>query len=92
MPAATAEALAAQIEPAVRVFAEAARDVESGGHLAPGAAPVALEMSCMGGQYCIDVATAGAYALFTEHAPAEFGLAMPMQRRGAARLRLASPR
>ena len=76
MPAASAEALAAQIEPAVRVFAEKARDVESGGHFSPGA-PVALEMSCMGGQYCIDIATAGSYALFTEHAPGEFGLAMP---------------
>jgi len=79
MPSATADALGAQIEPAVRVFAEKARDVESGGHFAPGEAPVALEMSCMGGQYCIDVPVAGAYALFTEHAPAEFGLSMPMQ-------------
>jgi G3E family GTPase len=78
MPAATAEALAAQIEPAVRVFAEAARAAESGDHLVPGGTPYALAMSCMGGQYCIDVAATGAYALFTEHAPAEFGLAMPM--------------
>ena len=76
MVAATAEALAAQIEPAVRVFAEGPRDVESGGHLAPGAAPWALEMQCMGGQYCIDIAQGGAYALFTEHAPGEFGLAL----------------
>ncbi len=76
MTAANAEALAAQIEPAVRVFAEAARDVESGGHLAPGTAPWALEMQCMGGQYCMDIAKAGAYALFTEHAPDEFGLVL----------------
>jgi G3E family GTPase len=60
----------------VRVFAEGARDVESGGHLVPDAAPWALEMQCMGGQYCINIATAGAYALFTEHAPAEFGLSL----------------
>jgi G3E family GTPase len=77
LPAATREALNEQIEPAVRVFAEGARGVESGDHLAPGTAPFALAMSCMGGQYCIDIATAGAYALFTEHAPGEFGLAMP---------------
>jgi G3E family GTPase len=74
MAAATAEALAAQIEPAVRVFAEGAQGVESGGDFSPGATPRALAMSCMGGQYRIDIATPGAYALFTEHAPAEFGL------------------
>jgi G3E family GTPase len=78
MASATAEALAAQIEPAVRVFAEAARATESGDHLAPASTPFALAMSCMGGQYAIDIKTAGAYALFTEHAPAEFGLAMPL--------------
>jgi G3E family GTPase len=77
MPAATPDALAAQIEPAVRVFAEVARDVESGGHFSAGNEPLALEMSCMGGQYCIDIAQPGAYALFTEHAPGEFGMAMP---------------
>jgi G3E family GTPase len=76
MAAATAQALAAQVEPAVRVFAEAARDVESGGHLAPADAPFALEMQCMGGQYAIDIAEPGAYALFTEHAPGEFGLSL----------------
>jgi G3E family GTPase len=76
LPEVSASALAAQIEPAVRVFAEAACEVESGGHLAPGAAPWALEMQCMGGQYCIDIPQPGAYALFTEHAPAEFGLVM----------------
>src|SRR5262249_18781052 len=76
MSAATAEQLAAQIEPAVRIFAEAVQDVESGGHLAPAATPFALEMQCMGGQYAVDIAKAGAYALFTEHAPGEFGLAL----------------
>jgi G3E family GTPase len=76
MTAASAGELAAQIEPAVRVFAEAAVDVHSGGHLAPGSAPYALEMQCMGGQYAIDIATAGAYALFTEHSPGEFGLSL----------------
>ena len=58
------------------MFAEAARAVDSGDHLQPATAPWALAMGCMGGQFCIDIATPGAYALFTEHAPAEFGLAL----------------
>ncbi|MEO8309141.1 MAG: GTP-binding protein [Pseudomonadota bacterium] len=74
--AATSEALASHIEPAVRVFAEAAHAVESGDHLQPANTPWALAMGCMGGQFCIDIATPGAYGLFTEHAPAEFGLAL----------------
>jgi G3E family GTPase len=76
MTAATSDALAAQIEPAVRVFAETARAIDSGDHLQPATAPWALAMGCMGGQFCVDIPTAGAYALFTEHAPAEFGLAL----------------
>ncbi len=76
--AATAEALKAQVEPAVRVFAEKPQAAESGDHLAPGARPFALEMQCMGGQWCIDIAQPGAHALFVEHAPAEFGLALPV--------------
>ena len=74
LAAATREALDAQVETAVRVFAEKASRVESGGHLAPAAQPHALEMQCQGGQYCIDIAEAGAYALVCEHHPAEFGL------------------
>ena len=77
MTAATAEALAAQVEPAVRAFAEKPRTLESGDHFGPGAAPFALEMQCMGGQWCIDIEEPGASALFIEHAPAEFGLQMP---------------
>jgi G3E family GTPase len=78
MTGAGPEALAAQIEPAVRAFAEKAHALESGGHMQPATAPFALEMQCMGGQWCIDIASAGSYALFIEHAPAEFGLAMPV--------------
>jgi G3E family GTPase len=78
MADAGAAALAAQIEPAVRVFAQQARPAESGDHLVPGDAPYALEMQCMGGQWCIDIDRAGAFALFIEHQPAEFGLAMPV--------------
>src|SRR5690606_18181163 len=77
MTGATPEALAAQVEPAVRAFAGKPRQLESGDHLAPDDAPFALQMQCMGGQWCIDIAQPGAYALFVEHAPAEFGLQMP---------------
>jgi G3E family GTPase len=77
MESATAAALAAQVEPAVRAFAEKPQHAESGAHLAPGGAPFALEMQCRGGQWCVDVDKPGAFALFIEHAPAEFGIAMP---------------
>jgi G3E family GTPase len=77
MTGVTEEALAGQIEPAVRVFAEEAKHAQSGDHLVPGATPFALEMQCMGGQWCIDIEKPGAYALFIEHAPGEFGLMMP---------------
>ncbi|MDQ2639605.1 MAG: GTP-binding protein [Pseudomonadota bacterium] len=79
MADATDAALGTQVEPAVRVFAEKASTLESGGHLAPGDAPFALEMQCMGGQWCIDIDKPGTYALFIEHAPGEFGLVMPTQ-------------
>jgi G3E family GTPase len=69
-------ALEAQVEPAVRAFAEKAQPVGSGGHLVPGKATWAIDMGCMGGQYCIDVPADGAYALFIEHHPAEFGIAL----------------
>lgn len=78
LPAATREALTMLIEPAVRVFAEPAHAIDSGDHLQPATTPWALAMGCMGGQFCIDIATPGVYALFTEHAPAEFGLALSL--------------
>jgi G3E family GTPase len=74
---ATRELLDAQVEPAVRVFAEPVQKIESGDHLTPAAQPWALAMQCMGGQWCIDIPTAGSYVLFCEHDPAEFGLQMP---------------
>lgn len=77
--AATREALDAQIEPAVRAFAEKAAPVESGGHLAPAQHPHALEMQCQGGQYCIDIGEAGHYVLFCEHHPAEFGFQLAVK-------------
>jgi G3E family GTPase len=76
---ATDAGLAGAIEPAVRVFAEAASHVEIGGHFAPSDKPFALEMGCHGGQYAIDVPETGAYALFVEHAPEEFGLGLTVQ-------------
>ncbi|RYG67004.1 GTP-binding protein, partial [bacterium] len=79
MNAATDASLAESIEPAVRAFAEQAHHVGIGEHLAPGSRPHALEMGCHGGQYCIDVPQDGAYALFVEHAPDEFGLALTAQ-------------
>ncbi|MET0292507.1 MAG: GTP-binding protein [Steroidobacteraceae bacterium] len=88
MTEATDTALAQQIEPAVRAFAEKSNAVEMGGHFAPSAHPHALEMGCHGGQYCIDVPAAGAYALFCEHSPGEFGLALSVQ--SSAQRRFAS--
>ena len=79
LSAATPDALAAQIEPAVRVFAEKARDVAIGDTVPPQAVPLALEMGCQGGQYRLDIAEAGAYAVFCEHHPDEFGLALPQK-------------
>jgi G3E family GTPase len=76
LDAATQEALESQVEPAVRVFAEPSVRVESGDHFVPAARLQALEMQCLGGQYCIDVGEAGAFALFCEHHPAEFGLTL----------------
>ena len=46
----------------------------AGASLQAGAQPFALDMQCHGGQYCLNIAEAGHYALFCEHAPAEFGL------------------
>ncbi len=78
LPAADAASLATQIEPAVRVFAEAAVAVPGGGSFSPGGAPAALAMDCAGGEYHIEIPADGAWALFTEHHPAEFGLTMPV--------------
>jgi len=76
--AATRAELDAQVERAVRIFAEPPQHVGSGDHLAPAEHPHALGMSCQGGQYCIDIAVAGTYALFCEHHPAEFGLQLAL--------------
>ncbi len=73
IPAATAPALEAAIEPAVRAFAEPATPVACEGALQPGAHH-SIDVAHDGASFALTVATPGAYAVFTEHAPAEFNL------------------
>lgn len=77
LAAATAEALDAQVEAAVRVYAEPVVPVAVGGTFAPGAAPAALQVRCEGGEYVLETASEGAWAVFVEHHPAELGLVLP---------------
>lgn len=72
--AATADALTEQIEPAVRVFAEGGTVVGCGGSVRAGAGLVRIDVGHDGSQVEIVVDEPGAYALFCEHAPAEFNL------------------
>ena len=72
--AATAEGLAAAIEPAVRAFAEEPVEVPCGGTFAPGSCLYRIDVGHDGSHFDIEVAHAGAYAVFCEHAPAEFNL------------------
>ena len=72
--AASDAGLAAAIEPAVRAFAEDATAVPCGGHLLPGTARYAIDVGHDGSHFVLEVPQAGAYALFCEHAPAEFNL------------------
>lgn len=72
--AATEQALAAAIEPAVRAFAEEAVTVDCGGPLQAGSVLHAIDVNHEGSHFSIEIAMAGAYAIFCEHAPAEFNL------------------
>ncbi len=83
--AATAGALAAQVEPAVRAFAEEAVAVECGGSLEPGPRLARIDVAHDGSHFELRVAQAGAYAIFCEHAPAEFNLRLEGQRAAAER-------
>ena len=78
LPASAADsaALDACIEPAVRVFAEETTPVACGGRIAPAHARYAIDVDHDGSHFEIEVAEAGAYAIFCEHAPAEFNLRM----------------
>jgi G3E family GTPase len=72
--AATADMLNAAIEPAVRAFAEPVTAVECEGALVPGGAHYAIDVAHDGASFSVDIATKGTYAIFCEHAPAEFNL------------------
>jgi G3E family GTPase len=85
---ATAEALAAQIEPAVRAFAEEGATVGCGAAIRAGAGLARIDVGHDGSHFEIVVTQPGAYALFCEHAPAEFNLridgAQPLAERAFA--------
>ncbi|MCU0761251.1 MAG: GTP-binding protein [Steroidobacteraceae bacterium] len=72
--AATAEALAAQVEPAVRAFAEEPRQVGCEGTIHPGPHFNRIDVAHEGTHFTLHVPQRGAYAIFCEHAPAEFNL------------------
>jgi G3E family GTPase len=81
--AATKDALEAAIEPAVRAFAEPATVVAC--HATLDAAPShnAIDISHPGADFKLTIDKAGAYALFCEHHPLEFGLHLVGQRPAA---------
>jgi G3E family GTPase len=72
--AATADALGAAIEPAVRAFAEPAQFVACDGAITPGAAHYTIDVGHEGSSFVLKVAEASAVAIFCEHAPVEFNL------------------
>jgi G3E family GTPase len=72
--AASAEALAEQIEPAVRAFAEDGVEVACGGSIRAGAGLARIDVGHDGSQFELVVDEPGAYAIFCEHAPVEFNL------------------
>jgi len=78
--AASAEALAAAIEPAVRAFAEAATVVACHGALDAPPAHCAIDISHPGADFRLKIPKAGAYAVFCEHHPDEFGLRIEGQK------------
>jgi G3E family GTPase len=83
--AATADALAQQVEPAVRAFAEEARQVDCEGQLEPGAGLNRIDVAHDGTHFTLKIARAGAYAIFCEHAPAEFNLRLEGRKPAAER-------
>lgn len=83
--AATADALAQQVEPAVRAFAEEARAVDCEGVLQPGPGLNRIDVAHDGTHFTLQVAQAGAYAIFCEHAPAEFNLRLHGRKPAAER-------
>jgi G3E family GTPase len=85
LAAASADALKGAIEPAVRAFSEPATVVNCHGEVAcptgsGTAAHYAIDISHAGADFALNVKKDGAYALFFEHHPAEFGLHIVGQR------------
>jgi G3E family GTPase len=87
--AATPTELNAAIESAVRAFAEPATVVPCHGEIAlgtrEGSGHFAIDISHAGADFNLAVKQAGAYALFCEHHPAEFGLHLAGQKPAAER-------
>jgi G3E family GTPase len=84
LPGATAGALQDAIEPAVRAFAEPATVVNCHGTI-EGSGHYAIDISHAGADFTLRVTTPGAYALFMEHHPLEFGLHLVGQQPAAER-------
>jgi len=82
---ATPAALEAAIETAVRAFAEAATVVPCHGTLDAAPSHNAIDISHPGADFKLTIDQAGAYALFCEHHPLEFGLHLVGQRPAAER-------
>ena len=72
--AATATELEAAVETAVRVFAEDPVSVACEGRIVPGKALYRIDVGHDGAHFDLAIENAGAYAIFCEHAPAEFNL------------------
>jgi G3E family GTPase len=89
LTSATPEALKQAIEPAVRAFAEAATVVNCHGEIRlpedGGAGHFAIDLSHAGADFALNIGKPGAYALFFEHHPLEFGLHLVGQRPAAER-------
>jgi len=72
---ATPEAvLQAAIEPAVRAYAEDFTAVTCGGSLVPGTRPYRIAVEGGATEFTLSIPEAGQFAVFCEHAPAEFNL------------------
>ena len=85
VPAATADALNAAIEPAVRAFADPATVIACHGTLDPAPSHNAIDISHPGADFTLKIPAAGAYAIFCEHHPDEFGLKLQGQKAAAER-------
>jgi G3E family GTPase len=83
LASADAAALTGAIESAVRAFSEPATVVNCHGTIDAVAAHCALDVSHDGADFTLRVAKDGAYALFFEHHPLEFGLHLAGQRPAA---------